>query len=119
MNQVKVGDHLEALFDQDDTWYRVSVLHLDEAKRALDVYFLDYGNTQRLADLGGERKLRRRNYALESDENRKILSLDYQAIKCFYYSTHSGHRERNEVFLEKLADLDIDHGFILFYFVLN
>ena len=48
-SQVKLDDYsLEALFDVDEKWYRVKVANI--GPDSIDVYFLDYGNTQRLTE---------------------------------------------------------------------
>jgi len=49
LNDIKLDDYsLEALFDVDEKWYRVKATNIGQD--SVDIYFLDYGNTQRLTE---------------------------------------------------------------------
>ncbi|RNA17888.1 maternal tudor isoform X1 [Brachionus plicatilis] len=105
MSELKVNDTLEALFEVDSKWYRVEVRSL----KPLDIYFLDFGNSQTIAQLVP--KTLRYRLKFESDSQTDLFNLDYQAIRCRY---ESNTENRVSQFLEKISQIeDIEAGFEL------
>ena len=81
VSDLKVGDKLEALFDVDDKWYRGSITSINST--GVEVYFLDYGNTETFSLNEINSKLRFRNH-YKNIEEEEVFSLGYQALKCLY-----------------------------------
>ena len=102
-SDLKVGDKLEALYDLDQKWYRASVTKLLADR--VQVYFLDYGNSESILNAEIRTKLRFRK-CYKNGEEEGIFSLDYQALKCVYANTKSS-------FADKLLDTEdfVENGF--------
>jgi hypothetical protein len=114
-DQIRVGDKMEALFDIDEKWYRVSVRNIDTTKNHFDIYFLDFGNSQRINSNSNEFKngklLRIRNY-YDSQEESKIFDLKYQAIKC-RYAVYTNNKcdikyKNTQEFLDPISEQQLD-----------
>lgn len=108
-SEVKLGDQIEALFDQDENWYRAEVTQMDESRRVIDVYFLDYGNLEHISESALKNNVLRRRDHTESD--RELFSIDFQAIRCFYFSRMTGKRESTVTLADNLGAIDPDKGF--------
>lgn len=113
---IQEGEHLEALFDQDQKWYRVQVTRIDSTERCVHVYFGDYGNMARIdeADMKQKPMLRRRRWELSKDS--ELFGLEYQAIRCYYCVPACGGKMPLEEFLEKVAAIDSESGKFTFFF---
>lgn len=105
INELKLNDTLEALFEVDSKWYRVQVTDLNP----LEIYFLDFGNSQKIDHLVP--KTLRFRLKFDSNEETDLFHLDYQAIRCRY---ESNTENKLEHFLDKLSQIeDFEAGFQL------
>lgn len=101
LKQIKAGDRLEALYDLDDRWYRVWVTRVSPASMEVEVFFVDYGNTQ-LLDVSSAKKLLRRRNNFADGVEQSLLDMNYQAIKCFY-----SHGEQHlDEFIKRLLETE-------------
>ncbi|XP_067005121.2 uncharacterized protein [Anabrus simplex] len=66
-----VGQLVLALYSGDNMWYRGRVVDTDNDKGTVDVFFVDYGNT----DIVDEKNIR--------DIEAQYIHLPFQAVECF------------------------------------
>ena len=96
LSTLKVNDILEALFSFDQKWYRIKITQIKADH--IDIYFLDYGNSQLLnkKEIINEQLLRKRQ-TFDNKEELDIFSLEYQAIKCVFLKDNQlaiSHQQR-------------------------
>lgn len=105
ITELKINDQLEALFEIDSKWYRVQVRSLEP----LEIYFLDFGNSEIVVKLVPKTLRLRLKY--DSEKESELFNLDYQAIKCRY---ESFNENRIKQFVEGLSKLEsLEFGFEL------
>lgn len=107
ISSLQSGDKLEALFDEDNRWYRASVTKA--TTDCVQVYFLDYGNSENYPADQVPNKLRFRT-SFKDAEEKEVFSLDYQAIRCVY---STDNKKTLEDFIGKLSEEveDVENGF--------
>ncbi|CAF0956753.1 unnamed protein product [Brachionus calyciflorus] len=109
LSELKLNDKLEALYESDSKWYRVEIRQLDIKRANLEIYFLDYGNSEKLDQMKPKSLRFRQKY--DSQEEKDLFKLEYQAIKCCYKSQEE---DSLSLFIDKLAKMeDIEAGFNL------
>ena len=111
LSELRVNQHLEALYDADEKWYRVCVRQL--TSQFVVLFFADFGNSQKIsastAQTGSILRIRNK---YDTAEEAELLKLDYQAVKCVYMESLDKELDI-QVFAEKLATVDnnIELGF--------
>ncbi len=106
INELKIGDKLEALYESDSKWYRVSII--DIQSDSVSFYFLDFGNTEKIKANQVPKMLRIRNF-YKNIEEENIFQMEYQAIKCLY---SLNNKSTLVDFLDKLETIqNMENGF--------
>jgi len=80
LTDLKLGDFVEVIFQEH--WYRAVIRELTNDQAV--VFFLDYGNSEKLTcqDLANKKLRFRRFY--RNVEEEKVFGIEYQAIRCVY-----------------------------------
>ena len=112
ISDLKVGDKLEALYEVDNKWYRVCVRSICLKTQQVNVFFLDFGNSQ-MFDASSDqfkksKQLRFRNTYDNYDES-KAFNIEYQAIRCRFVDKSRKPLPIADL-VNKLADLDVENG---------
>lgn len=78
---LSVGQQLEALFSDDNLWYRVIIT--EKGTGHLVLFFADFGNSEKVSaeDLVDKNCLRERVFLRSAPDD---FNMDYQALKCAY-----------------------------------
>lgn len=115
ISDINVEDKLEALYDSDSKWYRVSVKELDLESKCAIIYFLDFGNSQKI-DLSSFNDNLRFRLKYDDKAEMDLFKLEYQAVRCCYSSQNNKTTEPDSLqsFLDNLMTRkDFDKGFMI------